>query len=384
MSGPDIFMVAGEPSGDLHGSRLAEELASLAPNCRLRGIGGQKMAAAGVELIYSLEDFAFMGFSEVLKHLPFIRRVFRELGRLLERESPDLVILIDYPGFNIRLAKMARKRGIPVLYYISPQVWAWQPRRAGTIARWVDTLAVVLPFEQEFYRQTTGMHPHFVGHPLLEVIHPATGRDQFCQRWSLDPSKPILGLLPGSRIQEVKKLLPTMLTAGRRVQEQLPDVQVAIGGLSDLPGKMYRQMLEQQPEGEGVRLVLDRPHDLMQHAHLLLVASGTATLEAAIVGTPMVILYRVSFLSWLLALFLVRIRSIGLVNLVAGERIVPELIQHQATPDRVAREALALMQDGPARRQMIEQLARIPDRLGTKGASRRTAELALELLAKKE
>jgi lipid-A-disaccharide synthase len=190
--------------------------------------------------------------------------------------------------------------------------------------------------------------------------------------------------LPGSRIQEIEKLLPTMLTAGEQVREKLPDVQMAVGGLSDLPGELYRKVMGRQAEGESAHLVLDMPHDLMKHAHLLLVASGTATLESAIVGTPMVILYRVSFLSWLVALFLVRIRSIGLVNLVAGEKIVPELIQHQVTPDRVASEALILMRDGPERRRMIERLARIPGRLGTAGASRRTAELALKLLSRKE
>ena len=378
MSGRNIFMVAGEASGDLHGSRLAIELRRLTPDCRLSGIGGPKMRAAGVDLIYSLEDFAFLGFSEVVKHLPFIIGVFRKLPRRFQRDRPDVVVLIDYPGFNIRLAKKLNKKKIPILYYISPQVWAWQPHRARLISRLVDRLAVVLPFESEFYRRRTGRRPHFVGHPLLEVVRSNTSRDEFCRHWQLQPDRPIIGLLPGSRPQEIENLLPDMLAAARRLQRETPSLQVAVGAVSTVPENRYRELTVTY--GQKAAIVTDAPYELMHHARMLLVASGTATLEAAILGTPMVILYRMSTFSWMLARLIVRVPYIGLVNLVAGRKIVPELIQHQVTPSRVARQAGLLLPENPRRQAMIDDLSKIRQRLGRKGASRRTARLVLSLI----
>jgi lipid-A-disaccharide synthase len=379
MRDPSILIVAGEASGDLHGSRLASELKRLRPDCTLRGIGGPQMEQAGVQLLYSLRDFAFLGFSEVLKHLPFIRRAFKRLDRLFLVDKPDLLILIDYPGFNLRLAKMAKKRNIPVLYYISPQVWAWQPRRAYAIARWVDQLAVVLPFEAKFYKRRTGLQAHFVGHPLLEVVHSQKSRDTFCRQEGLDPHRPVLGLLPGSRAQEIIRLLPVMLEAGRLLRRRMPRLQIAVGAVSTVECALYQNLLSD--EDRGIALLTDQTYDLMKHSRLLLVASGTATLESAILGTPMIILYRVSFLSWLLALLLVRVRHIGLVNLVAGERVVPELIQHQVNAPRVAREAYRLLMDQGRHAQVMDKLAKISSKLGPMGASRRTAELALNVIA---
>lgn len=378
MRGPSILIVAGEASGDLHGSRLALELKQLRPDCQLKGIGGPKMEKVGVQLLYSLQDFAFLGFSEVLKHLPFIRRALHQLNRLFLEDKPDLLILIDYPGFNLRLAKMAKKRSIPVFYYISPQVWAWHPRRAHAIAQHVDKLAVILPFEVDFYKRRTGLRVHFVGHPLLEIVRAQLPRERFCRRWSLDPEKPVLGLLPGSREQEIVRLLPIMLDAGRILCRRIPDLQMAVGAASSVKSSLYQDLLRKH--SIGTVLVTGQTYDLMSHARLLLVASGTATLESAILNTPMIVLYRVSFLSWFLALLLVRVDHIGLVNLVAGERIVPELVQHQVTAPRVAREAYRLLKDDRRRAQITDKLLTIQRRLGEKGASRRTAKLALSLI----
>ena len=378
MSGRYIFIVSGEASGDLHGSRLAQEIKRLDPDCRLVGIGGPKMRTAGVELIYSLEDFAFLGFSEVLRHLPFILSVYRGLDRLFRHDRPDAVVLIDYPGFNIRLAKKLKKKNIPILYYISPQVWAWQPHRARLISRLVDRLAVVLPFESDFYRRRTGFRPHFVGHPLLEVVRSEVSRDQFCRRWKLNPQQPIIGLLPGSRAQEIEHLLPDMLSAVRRLQRDTPVLQAVVGAVATFPEKRYREMIG--ISGVKASLVTDVSYDLMRHARLLLVASGTATLEAAISGTPMVILYRMSLFSWLIARLMVRVPYIGLVNLVAGRKIVPELVQHQVTPPRVAGEAKKLLPESPRRQTMLQDLSEIRQRLGREGASRRTARLVLDLI----
>lgn len=373
-----IFMVAGEISGDLHGSRLALELKRLEPDCRLAGIGGPKMRAAGVDLIYSLEDFAFLGFSEVLRHLPFIFGVYRKLDQLFQQDRPDAVILIDYPGFNIRLAKKLSRKKIPILYYISPQVWAWQPHRARLIAGLVDRLAVVLPFESEFYRRRTGLRPHFVGHPLLEVVRSETSREEFCRRWKLQPGRPLIGLLPGSRSQEIEHLLPEMMAAVRLLQREDPSLQAAVGAVSTFPESRYRELIERS--GGQAALVTEAPYELMHHARALLIASGTATLEAAILGTPMVILYRMSIFSWLLARLMVRIPYIGLVNLVAGRKIVPELIQHQVIPTRIARHLRVLLQEGPRRQEILKHLSNIRQRLGKKGASRRTARLVLDLI----
>ena len=378
MSDPLILIIAGEASGDLHGSRLAIELKRLKPDCRLKGIGGPRMEAAGVQLLYSLKDFAFMGFSEVLRHLPFIRRVFKRLNRLFLQEKPDLLILIDYPGFNLRLAKIAKRRNIAVLYYISPQVWAWNSRRAQAIARRVDCLAVILPFEVDFYRRRTGLQANFVGHPLLEVVRPKLSRSRFCQKWGLDSEKPVIGLLPGSRIQEIDRLLPVMLQAGRLLRRRMPDLQLALGTVSTVERSFYQDLMREH--GENVVLISDQTYDLMSHAQLLLVASGTATLESAILGASMIILYRISFISWIIARLLVRVSCIGLVNLVAGEKIVPELVQYQVTAKRVAREAYHLLSNDQRRRKMAGKLAKIRRQLGETGASRRTAELALNLI----
>ena len=379
MSGTSILIVAGEASGDLHGSHLAMELKNLRPDAILKGIGGSKMEQAGVELLYSIRDFAFLGFSEVIRHLPFIRRVFKRMERLFKEDKPDLVILIDYPGFNLRLAKMAKRYRIPVFYYISPQVWAWHSRRARTIARRADRLAVILPFEVEFYRRRTGLQPDFVGHPLLEIVHSELDAEQFCHRWHLDAERPILGLLPGSRTQEIGRLLPVMVRAGRLLKCKVPDLQIAIGTIPSIQRSFYEKILRQH--GVDVVLVEDQTYELMNHSQLLVVASGTATLETGILGKPMVILYRMSFLSWLIALLLVRVRHIGLVNLVAGERVVPELIQYQVNPRRVAREVYRLLKDKKGRDRMAGRLLSIRKKLGHEGASRRTAELALDLIA---
>jgi len=360
MSDPLILIIAGEASGDLHGSRLAIELKRLKPDCRLKGIGGPRMEAAGVQLLYSLKDFAFMGFSEVLRHLPFIRRVFKRLDRLFLQEKPDLIILIDYPGFNLRLAKIAKRRNIAVLYYISPQVWAWNSRRAQAIARRVDCLAVILPFEVDFYRRRTGLQANFVGHPLLEVVRPKLSRSRFCQKWGLD-------------------LLPVMLQAGRLLRRRMPGLQLALGTVSTVERSFYQDLLREH--GEHVVLISDQTYDLMSHAQLLLVASGTATLESAILGASMIILYRISFISWIIALLLVRVSCIGLVNLVAREKIVPELVQYQVTAKRVAQEAYHLLSNDQRRRKMAGKLSKIRRQLGKTGASRRTAELALNLIA---
>ena len=381
-----IMIVAGEASGELHGAGVVAALRARRPEIDILGIGGDRMEQAGCELVYHIERFSVMGITEVLRHLPFVRKALRRLDALLESRRPDVLILIDYPDFNLRLARKARKRGIPVLYYISPQVWAWRSRRIHTIVKLVDCMAVVFPFEVELYEKTGGKVV-FVGHPLLEVLESRRSRADFCAGAGLDPDRPIIGMLPGSRVMEVERMLPAMVGTLRTVQRDLPGVQGVIGlaptvSRSDLAAHLAGKAgLE-----EGARdtpVVEDSTYEVMNHADLLLVTSGTATLESACFGTPLLVLYRMSRLSWWIARRLVNVPDIGLVNVVAGRRIAPEFLQDEVDPKVLSPVVLDLLREPEKRRAMTRELREVRDRLGTPGASPRVAELALDMVAGK-
>lgn len=373
-----IMVIAGEASGDLHGASLVREIRRIRPEAEFFGIGGPGMAQQGVTLSYRVDQMAFMGFAEVVRHLPFVRRVLSEMRSALARKRPSLLVLIDYPGFNLRLAKTAHRLGIPVLYYISPQIWAWGRSRITRIRQCVTCMAVILPFEEEMYRRQ-GVPVRFVGHPLLDVVRPTMGAAGFRARYGIGPRERVIGLLPGSRRQEVTQLLPIMLDAGRRIGHGTGKVRLLIGAADTLDDAMYRQAV---PEGEhAVVLARHAAYDVMKHADLLLVASGTATLESAILGTPMVVVYRVAPLSYALARLLLDVPHIALVNVVAGRRIVPELLQAQACPERIAAAALEILGDDKARAAMRSELSRIRSLLGEPGAAERAAQMAVEMLS---
>ncbi len=356
------MLVAGEASGDMYGALLAQALRACGP-VRLVGMGGQKMAAAGVELAYPLADHAVVGWSGVLGSLLLFRRVLAQARRMLDPHPPDALVLLDYPGFNLRLARYAHARGIRVVYYISPQLWAWNPGRIHQLRRVVDHMLVILPFEPGFYRQA-GMEVEFVGHPLLDVIPrellgsatppPAEGEVR-------------LGLLPGSRRTELRHMLPTLLAAARRVVERVPRCRVVVFRAPGLCDQDFAQTA-----GLPVEVC---PADYAERAriHYALTASGTATLENALLGVPMCVIYRSNPLNMAIARALVRIPRIGLVNIVAEREICPEFIQGGARPEAIADAASAVLTDPIGWQKMREPLDEVRRRMGSPGASLRAA-----------
>jgi lipid-A-disaccharide synthase len=331
------------------------------------------MASEGVELVAGLEDLAVMGFVEVLAHLPFFWRLERRLARILDSGAVDLVLPVDYPGFNLRMARRAHAGGIPVLYYIAPQVWAWKPRRAARLARHADHVAVILPFEEEIFLREGG-RATFVGHPLLERDEGVPGREDFCRAHGLDAARPVLALLPGSRRQELDRHLELFVAAASRVRQRSPDVQPVLAAAPSVPIARL--------EATGLT-VTTGTRALLRHATAALVKSGTGTLETALEETPFVTVYRTHPLTFALARRLVRVDHVALANLVAGERIVPELLQGDATPEGLAAALAPLLDEGgDERRAMVLRLRTVRERLGTPGAAGRVADLAVELLGR--
>lgn len=374
MATPRILLSAGEPSGDLHGAAVARALRVRWPEAELYGLGGPLMAAAGVRLLASLDELAVMGLAEVASRIPFFLRLLRRLRDELSMRPPQLVLPIDYPGFNLRLARSAKQRGVPVLYYIAPQVWAWRRGRAKKLARYADRLAVILPFEESLFREA-GADVTFVGHPLLDVEPPRRARQELCVELDIDAARPILALFPGSRVQEIERHLPLFSEAARRVQQRRPEVQPVIAAGSALSDDAFGDVSFARTRDAW---------ELLHHAAAALVKSGTSTLQAALSNTPMVIAYRMHTVTFAVARRLVQIEDIGLANLVAGERVVVELLQDAATPEALGAALDPLFDiDGPDRRRVETGLARVRGALsaGDGGsAAERVAGLATQLI----
>jgi lipid-A-disaccharide synthase len=408
-----VLISAGEASGDMYGAEL---MAALRERCGAEsgnaatdaaagrgrtggavecfGLGGERMGEAGCELVVNARDVAVVGLVEVLSHLPGIYRKFHKLLAEVDRRRPDVAVLIDFPDWNFRLAKQLHRRGIPVVYYVSPQLWAWRKGRLKLVQRDVSAMLVIIPFEREFYARH-GVKVEFVGHPLSEIELPKVSREEFARRWGLDPARTWIALLPGSRRKELRLNLPAMLGAARRLGEEfeyvmpvastletewvareieLCEVQISKGQeQSQLPHPSQQQAGMGHPgrcspvetgnaalpaAGAQVKLTDDARASLL-HARAGVVASGTATVEAALIGTPFVMVYRVAGLTWALGRHLVKLPHYGMVNLVAGREVVPELIQDDFTPERVEGEVRALLEDGAARREMTEALAEV-------------------------
>jgi lipid-A-disaccharide synthase len=375
-----VMIMTGEASGDLHGANLAREIQNQDPSIALYGVGSVRMKEAGVHLLADASEISVVGITAVLTHLPAIYRVYAKLKCFLRDERPDLLVLIDFPDFNIMLGKAAKKLGIPVLYYISPQVWAWRKGRIKTIARLVKAMIVVFPFEVPLYERA-GVDVRFVGHPLSDVVQSNLTKDQAKKDLGIDSHRRTIALLPGSRTSEIVHLLPDMLKASRTLASRFNDLQFVLPLAPTLDQGFVRAFIEQAPD-VPVRMVEGRVYDVLRAADASIVASGTATLEAGLMAVPMVIAYRISALNYFLLTKIVRgVENVGLVNIVAGKRIVPELVQNDSTPENMADAITSLLSDTVYYSRMRDDLAGVRKRLGDSGASARAASVVREVLA---
>jgi lipid-A-disaccharide synthase len=381
MKSKKILLVAGEVSGDLHGSHLVEAIQRIEPEVQFLGVGGEGLERRGVKLLYPAHSLSVVGITEVFVKLRTILKALRGLKRSLEREKPDLVILIDFPEFNLRLAKIAHRRGIPILYYISPQVWAWRPKRIRLIAQLVRKMVVLFPFEVPLY-EAAGVDVECVGHPLLDIVKPTLPKEKAYQQFGLDPKQRTIGLLPGSRSHEVERLLPPLLASAHLLQKEIPDLQFVIPLAPGLPKTILSSRMKNI--SVPVKVVEGFTYDVMNLSDLLITASGTATLEGAILGKPMIIIYKVSFPSYWIGRALIRVDHIGLVNLVAEKEIAPELIQKDVHPQRIADEALRILRDPILSRKMSESMGEVCQKLGKPGAAQRAARIVTSLLHEAE
>lgn len=371
-----IFIVAGESSGDLHGSILAKALKKLDPKIKLCGAGGMLMENSGVEIYYNFLNLAVVGFWEVLKNLRKFRKIFKFLVRKLEEVKPDLVILIDYPGFNLRFAKEVKKRNIKLVYYISPQVWAWGKNRIKLIKKLVDKMIVVLKFEEDLYK-SYGIDVAFVGHPLLDIVKPSQTKYELFKKYGLNSHKKIISLLPGSREVEVRRHLPILLKTAKLISKRNPNIDFIISKTPALAKDLFSSLL---PKFKLSALFLENSYDCIELADFVLVSSGTATLETAILEKPMIIIYKTSFLTWLIIRPQIKIPYIGLVNIVAGKKIVPEFIQFQTKPKKISQKIIELMSNHEELKKIRENLVMVKNKLGTSGAIERAAKIIYEMI----
>jgi lipid-A-disaccharide synthase len=372
-----IMIVAGEASGDMHGANLVREMLNLDPALNFYGIGGNRLQKEGVDLLANASDMAVVGLTEVVSKLGSILKIMGMMKRSLDERRPDLVILIDYPDFNIPLAKAARKRGIKVFYYISPQVWAWRKSRIGQIKKTVSKMAVILPFEVEMYRQK-GFGVNYVGHPLLDMVKLNYSKQESRKKFGLSEDKITIGILPGSRTSEVRILMPELLQAAQILKREMPDLQFILPLADTLEETSVTEIIS--GFNVKVKVVSGHTYDVISCADIALVASGTATLETALLGVPMIIVYKISLLSYFIGRLFVHVKNIGLVNIIAGKTIVPELIQGDASGMRIAAESLSILKNGERRQKMINELEAIRARLGEPGAARRAAQIACDMI----
>jgi lipid-A-disaccharide synthase len=370
------YIIAGEASGDLHASNMMRELKSQDPDAVFRCWGGDMMQRQGAELVKHYRDLAFMGFLEVVSHLPTILKNFHFCEHDLLAFHPDVLILVDYPGFNLRMARFATRNGIRVFYYISPQLWAWRSSRVKSVQKWVEKMFVILPFEKEFYARYD-YHVDFVGHPLLDVINEQMhlkSRREFLADNEL-PDLKMIALLPGSRKMEIEKMLRMMTS----VISSFPGYQFVIAAAPSVPAGFYARILK----GKEVRLVMNQTYDLLSHSSAALVASGTATLETALMDVPQVVCYKGNRISYLIAKQLVHVSYISLVNLISGKMLVPELIQSELNQKNLVKALSAILENGDERQSMIGGYHSLKHDLGGSGASARVARLMIQYLGQK-
>jgi len=374
---PRILLSCGEPSGDLYAGALTRELRSLAPGIAVAGLGGPELAAAGAELLADYRGLAVTGLTEAIVKVPRSFRLLQTLVQWARDERPHALVAIDFPDFNFPLARRVRKLGIRVVYYVGPQIWAWRPGRLKTIRSVADRVLVIFPFEEAIY-QRGGVPVEFVGHPLVDLAKPSAPRDAFLRGLGMAPQAPTVAILPGSRPNEVSRILPDLVAAALRIRSAVAGAQFVIARAPSLDDQLFDVV---KARGLSPAVVVAGETDaVLASADVALTASGTATVQTAIHDTPMVIVYRLSPLTYCLGRRLVKLDTFGMVNLIAGERIVPELIQDRFTPEAVADEAISMLTDPARAARVREGLARVRARLGGPGASRRAAQAILEVL----
>jgi lipid-A-disaccharide synthase len=377
-----ILIVAGEASGDLHGAALVREIKRLDPSVTVQGIGGKKMQEAGVDIIMSSSEIAVVGLTEVFSKRSNIIKARRDMRQLLKNASPDLLILIDFPGFNINLALTAKRCNVPVLYYVSPQLWAWASGRAKKLAARVDKMAVILPFEKEFYKKTgVDIDVEYVGHPLMDAIPTNLDRETIIKNLGLEDSRPVLGLLPGSRTAEITNLLPIMIGAAQILSARHKNLKCVL----PLASTISKELIDSFVNKASLKIIVSHMdvYSLLKVCDLALVKSGTATLETAIMGVPMVVAYRMSPLSFKIAKMVVKTPFVSLVNLTAGSEIVPELLQDDVTPQNLAEWASMILDNEAYKKEMMVNLVKVRESLGGRGASEKTAKIAMSLINEK-
>jgi lipid-A-disaccharide synthase len=368
-----VMISCGEPSGDLYAGALAREIVKINPDAQITGFGSERLRDAGANLVSDFQGLSVTGLLEVARVLPRTYATYRRLLADAKENRPDVFVPIDFPDFNFRLASAVKKLGVPVVYYISPQLWAWRPGRLKTLARMVDRVLVIFPFEEEIYRRA-GVPVTWVGHPLLDVTRPPDPRGEFLQRHGLDPNRQVIALLPGSRANEVRAILPGLVGAAQIILAALPQTQFVLARAPHLADTLFASLRD---INVPVTMIEGATDGVLAAADLALVASGTVTVQAALHECPMIVVYRLSPLTYRLGRPFVHVDTFAMANLVAGRKVVPELIQDDFTPHAVAVQALTLLQDRNASARMRAELRAIKARLGERGASRRAAEAVL-------
>jgi len=375
-----VLFSAGESSGDQHAANMFLELRKYQPDIQGIGMGGAKMAQAGVDIRYDSSNIAVIGLVEVIKHYGEIRRALKLMQKIISDARPDLLVCVDYKEFNFKLARYAKQCGIKVLFYVSPQVWAWRPGRVKKYGEVIDMMAVIFPFETAYY-EAENVPVRYVGHPSVDKVHAQRSREEDLARFGLDQGQTVIGILPGSRANEIKRMLPVMLEAAEKIQADKPEIRFLLPQADSISDALLEEYLRQSPV--NIMMVKNQPYDVIQCCDAVMTTSGTATLEIALLNVPMVITYKLSPLTYVFGRWLVNTPFIGLPNIIADKGIIKEFIQHEATSENLAAEVNRILTDEAYADTMRGNLAQVKARLGTGGGSRNMAELAWTMLSKK-
>lgn len=376
MSEKKLMIIAGEISGDLHGASLVEELLKIDSSLSISGIGGDRMKKAGMKILYHINDMAFLGFVEVIKHLPYIKKVQRGLIDFVKQNDIKNVVLIDYPGFNLSIAKKLKALNVKIVYYISPQIWAWGAGRINKIKKLVNKMLVVFPFEEDMYKRE-GIDVEFVGHPLIERINSYNflSKEELFHKLNLESEKEILLLLPGSRKNEIEKIFSQSISAAKRLAEKF-NIQVVVA-CSD---NISEEQLYELTEIRSFKIAKGFTYDLMKHAKFGIIKSGTSTLESGILSLPMVIVYKTSLVTYLIVKSMVKVNKIGMANIILGETVVPELIQGRVNEQEIYNEVSSILSDKKRYEGIKNKLGKIKTKLGSEGASKKAALSIMKLV----